>query len=61
METDNRWRDKTITKRQAKILRDLATESFSELTRKEASDLIQRWFNAKERTSYDNDILEDSK
>ena len=61
METDNRWRDKTITKRQAKILRDLATESFSEFTRKEASDLIQRWFNAKERTSYDNDILEDSK
>ena len=56
-----KWRDKPITKKQAKILRDLATESFSELTRKEASDLIQRWFNAKERTSYDNDILEDSK
>ena len=56
-----KWRDRPITKRQAKILRDLATESFSELTRKEASDLIQRWFNAKERTSYDNDILEDSK
>ena len=55
------WRDRSITKRQAKILRDLANESFSELTRKEASDLIQRWFNAKERTSYDNDILEDSK
>ena len=56
-----KWRDKPITKKQAKILRDLATESFSELTRKEASDLIQRWFNAKERTSYDNDVLEDSK
>ena len=56
-----KWRDRSITKRQAKTLRDLATESFSELTRKEASDLIQRWFNAKERTSYDNDILEDSK
>ena len=56
-----KWRDRPITKRQAKILRDLATESFSELTRKEASGLIQRWFNAKERTSYDNDILEDSK
>ena len=55
------WRDRSITKRQAKILRDLATESFSELTRKEASALIQRWFNAKESTSYDNDILEDSK
>ncbi len=61
MEISQSWRDKPITKRQAKILRDLATESFSELTRKEASDLIQRWFNAKERTSYDNDILEDSK
>ena len=56
-----KWRDKPITKKQAKILRDLATESFSEFTRKEASDLIQRWLNAKERTSYDNDILEDSK
>ena len=56
-----KWRDRPITEKQAKVLRDLATESFSELTRKEASDLIQRWFNAKERTSYDNDILEDSK
>ena len=56
-----KWHDRPITKRQAKILRDLAAESFRELTRKEASDLIQRWFNAKERTSYDNDILEDSK
>ena len=61
MEISQNWRDRSITKRQAKILRDLATESFSELTRKEASDLIQRWYNAKERTSYDNDILEDSK
>ena len=37
-----KWRDRPITEKQAKILRDLATESFSELTRKEASDLIQR-------------------
>ena len=56
-----KWRDRPITEKQTKVLRDLATESFSELTRKEASDLIQRWFNAKERTSYDNDILEDIK
>ena len=56
-----KWRGRPITKGQDKVLRDLATESFSELTRKEASDLIQRWLNAKERTSYDNDILEDSK
>ena len=56
-----KWRDRPITEKQAETLRDLATKSFSELTRKEASDLIQRWFNAKERTSYDNDILEDSK
>ena len=56
-----KWRDRPITEKQTKVLRDLATESFSELTRKEASDLIQRWFNVKERTSYDNDILEDSK
>tara|TARA_B100000678_G_scaffold39783_1_gene29432 strand:- start:166 stop:351 length:186 start_codon:yes stop_codon:yes gene_type:complete len=56
-----KWRDRPITEKQAETLRDLAAESFRELTRKEASDLIQRWFNAKERTSYDNDILEDSK
>ena len=56
-----KWRDRPITKRQAEILRNLASESFSVLTRKEASDMIQRWFNANERSSYDNDILEDSK
>ena len=56
-----KWHDRPITEKQAETLHDLATKSFSELTRKEASDLIQRWFNAKERTSYDNDILEDSK
>ena len=61
MGVNQKWRDRPITKKQTKILRDLAAESFSELTRKEASDLIQRWFCAKERTSYDNDILEDSK
>ena len=61
MEISQSWRDRPITKGQVKVLRDLAAESFSELTRKEASDLIQRWFCAKERTSYDNDILEDSK
>ena len=56
-----KWCDRPITEKQAEILRDLAAESFRELTRKEASDLIQRWFSAKERTSYDNDVLEDSK
>ena len=61
MGVNQKWRDRPITKGQVKVLRDLAAESFRELTRKEASDLIQRWFNAKERTSYDNDILEDSK
>ena len=61
MGVNQKWRDRPITKGQAKVLRDLATESFSELTRKEASDMIQRWFNANERSSYDNDILEDSK
>ena len=61
MEISQSWRDRPITKKQVKFLRDLACESFSHLTRGEASDLIQRWFCAKERTSYDNDILEDSK
>jgi hypothetical protein len=61
MGVNQKWRDRPITKGQVKVLRDLAAESFRELTRKEASDLIQQWFHAKERTSYDNDILEDSK
>ena len=61
MGVNQKWRDRPITKGQVKVLRDLAAESFSELTRKEASDLIQRWLNAKERTSYDNNILEENK
>ena len=61
MRIKGKWRDRPITKRQAEILRNLASESFSVLTRKEASDMIQRWFNVNERSSYDNDILEDSK
>ena len=61
MEISQSWRDKPITNRQSRVLHDFASESFNQLTRGEASDLIQRWFNAKERTSYDNDILEDSK
>ena len=56
-----KWRDRPITKGQAKVLRDLAAESFRELTRKEASDLIQRWSEANERCCYDQDVLEDNK
>ena len=61
METDNRWRDKTITKRQARVLCNFASESFGQLTRGEASDLIQHWLRSKEKTSYDDDILEENK
>jgi len=61
MEISQSWRDRPITKKQVKFLRDLACESFSHLTRGEASDLIQHWSEADERCSYDQDVLEDSK
>ena len=61
MEISQNWRDRPITKKQAKYLCDLACKSFSQLTRGEASDLIQRWSEADERCCYDNDVLEDNK
>ena len=56
-----KWRDRSITKRQTKVLCNFASESFSQLTRGEASDLIQHWLCSKEKTSYDNDVLEANK
>ena len=53
--------DKPITKKQAKFLHDLACKSFSQLTRGEASYLIQRLSEDNERYSYDQDVLEDKK
>ena len=61
MEISQSWRDKPITKKQIKFLRNLACESFSQITRGEASDLIQRWSEANERCCYDQDVLEDNK
>ena len=61
MEISQSWRDKPITKRQARVLCNFASESFGQLTRGEASDLIQHWLCSKEKTSYDNDVLEDNK
>ena len=61
MEINQNWRDRPITKKQAKYLCDLACKSFSQLTRGEASDLIQRWSEANERCCYDQDVLEENK
>ena len=61
MEISRNWRDKPITKKQAKLLRDLACESFGNLTRGEASDLIQRWFQNNQECWYNDDVLEDNK
>ena len=61
MEINQNWSDKPITKKQTKFLCDLACKSFSQLTRGEASYLIQRWYEANERCSYDQDVLEDNK
>ena len=60
MEISQKWRDRPITKKQLKLLRDLASESFRNLTRGEASDLIQHWLT-KEKWSYAQDVLEDNK
>jgi len=61
MEVSQSWRDKPITKKQVDFLCALACKSFSQLTRGEASDLIQRWSEADERCCYDNDVLEENK
>ena len=61
MEISQSWRDKPITEKQVEFLRNLACESFSHLTRGEASDLIQRLSEANERCCYDQDVLEDNK
>ena len=61
MEISQNWRDRPITKKQAKYLCDLACKSFSQLTRGEASELIQRWSEANERCLYDQDVLEENK
>ena len=61
MEISQSWRDRPITKKQAKFLRGLAYTSFRQLTRGEASDLIERWSEANERCLYDQDVLEENK
>ena len=61
MEISQSWRDRPITEKQVKFLRDLACESFDHLTRGEASDLIQRWSEDNEICCYDQDVLEDNK
>ena len=61
MKINQSWRDKPITRKQAKFLRDLAYKSFNQLTRGEAFDMIQRWSEDNERYSYDQDILEEGK
>ena len=61
MEINQNWRDKPITMKQAEYLCTLAHKSFSQLTRGEASELIQRWSEANERCCYDQDVLEENK
>ena len=61
MEISQSWRDRPITKKQIKFLRNLACESFSQITRGEASDLIQSWLKNNEKCWYDNEVLEDNK
>ena len=61
MKINQNWRDKPITEKQAKLLRDLSYESFCRLTRGEAADLIKSWFKNNRECWYDEDILEDNK
>ena len=61
MEISQNWRDRPITMKQADFLCALSRKSFSQLTRGEASDLIERWSEANERCLYDQDVLEENK
>jgi hypothetical protein len=64
MSTDKPWKDKPATKKQIKFLSNIMIESFSDLSRGEASDMIQEWSKMKADeniNSYSKDTLEENK
>ena len=63
MNTDKTWQSLPATKKQIRFLIDIVTESFSDLSRGEASDMIKDWLSMKqdEANSYSSNTLEENK
>ena len=64
MNKENTWRDLPATKKQIKFLTTLAIDSFSNMSRGQASQMIEDWLDIREddnMTSFDKETLEDYK
>ena len=58
------WQDLPATKKQIKFLSEMAIDSFSNLSRGQASQMIEDWLDIRENdnmTSFDKETLEDYK
>ena len=64
MSTDKSWQNLPATKKQIRFLTTIVTESFSDLSRGEAADMIHEWLKMKECdtiNSYSKNTLDDNK
>ena len=64
MNKENSWRELPATKKQIKFLSEMAIDSFSNLSRGQASKMIKNWLEMNQEDEidiYDQDTLEDYK
>ena len=64
MNKENTWRDLPATKKQIKFLTAMAIDSFSNMSRGQASKMIKDWLEMNQEDEidiYDQDTLEDYK
>ena len=64
MNKENTWRDLPATKKQIKFLTAMAIDSFSNMSRGQASQMIEDWLemrNDEDISSFDKETLEDYK
>ena len=64
MNKENTWRDLPATKKQIKFLTAMAIDSFSNMSRGQASKMIEDWLeiqNDPKASSFDQKTLEDFK
>ena len=64
MNKENTWRDLPATKKQIKFLTAMAIDTFSNMSRGQASKMIEDWLemrNDEDISSFDKETLEDYK
>tara|TARA_Y100000590_G_C15719129_1_gene1012908 strand:+ start:2796 stop:2990 length:195 start_codon:yes stop_codon:yes gene_type:complete len=64
MNKENTWRDLPATKKQIKFLTAMAIDTFSNMSRGQASQMIEDWLemrNDEDISSFDKETLEDYK